>query len=243
MNEIGRLNRRGNRLSQSARQALALASGIGGSVAKSYFAAPASQRLVSSVIRAAHEQKNIDTSFNTTPPNTNVGTLLLLNGTTQGSTGNSRSGRRFKMERLQIKMEVLSQNNADYEDLFRVMVIYDKECRGAAFTSSDLFSVNTFGVFQCTSPINFDNLDRFTIIDDKLLKWHADTTLTAPTLQRVYGRYTLDVPLNKLVKCFNTSAGTIADIDEGSLYLFYITNQTTNIPNPGGVARVVFRDL
>lgn len=233
------------RNSAAVRQALALASGLAGSATLAYRSMmnPSNARLVDRVIRAAHEQKNIDVTSTTAIPNTNVGTLVLLNATTQGTTGSSRTGRRFKMERLQIDGLYLSQSALSYEDVLRVVVVYDKEPRGGAFTTTDLFENNTFGTIQCTSPLRFDNLDRFQVLADRLLIWATPTTVTAPAGLRVYARFHLDIGLGQVVKCYNTSAGTVADIDEGSLYLVQVTNQTANVPDVTVNTRVTFRDL
>lgn len=243
MNEIGRPTQRRN--SAAVRQALALASGLGGSALGGVRALynGSNQRLVNQAVRAAHEPKNADTYNQGTMVNTNVGTPYLLNGTSQGSGGTNRTGRQFRMERLELRMTFSSASTQTYTDLIRVMVVLDKESRGAAPTTAEILENTTFGLGVLTSPYNFNNTSRFSILHDAYVEIRP-AVLVAGAPEATYAVHTLKLNLgNRRVKCYNTNTGTVSDIDEGSLYVISHGAQTAALANISCYSRLVFRDM
>ncbi len=239
MNELGLQRRRPN--SFSAKQALALASGLTGAARQAFNTSfsPSARSLVNTAVKMAREPKNIDYYGTANFTNNNTGVPLILNATSQGSGGTNRTGRRFKMESLRLRLLVATNPAVTTGDIVRVMVVHDREARGAAPTTAQLLERTTFGVDLCTSPVNFDNTERFQYLYDKVIALEPQPAASFTT----YTSIPIDMKLGQTVRCYNTSVGTVADIDEGSLYLILWAIQTTNSPFYVVNSRVTFRDL
>ncbi len=245
MSEIGRpTQRRGGAF---ARQAMALATGASSALANRYLNAATAQNIVRSAVRASHEPKNVDVMTGAlTLVNTNAGVVQALNLTSQGSGGTNRTGRTFTMQSLRLEYTLYTQNTQTFTDLVRVTVIFDKEARGALPATADIFANTSYGTNLLLSPFNFDNLSRFEILYDQIHDCKPMLTLNAatPAPENSLFVFRRNINLrNRKVRCYNTSAGTIADIDEGSLFIFVTGNQTAAMPVISISSRVIFRDL
>lgn len=163
----------------------------------------------------------------------NTGTqLALLNGCVAGSQNFNRIGRKIQMKSLQIRGAFLSTDTTTLDTVMRLVVVYDKQANGAAPTWANIVtSQNIAGATASTvfDMINLDNRDRFEIIRDQMYTIAAkDSTATqafsgSPTIVCVNDF----IRLGKRETVFNAgTAGTIGDITSGSLYVFFIANQT-----------------
>jgi hypothetical protein len=248
--EVGRASQRRQ---YTAQQALALASGLSGASSAAgraiYNALPtfSERRIVDQAIRSAHEVKNIDVQ-GLAQVFTNVSAPLtfLLNPTTQGTTGTSRTGRKFKMESLRISALTQSPSNTIQDDVYRFIVFVDKDCRGAAPTVADVLQFTTFGVTEIVSPRNIDNMSRFRVLYDKVQPIHPSIgapTGVAGSVQIPMISWNVEIPLNTVVRCYNTSVGTIADIETNSVYMMAFAISTTNLSTLNFISRIKFRDL
>lgn len=200
--------------------------------AKKYKTTTAS--IVKRAVKAAHELKNYDVSL-TNAGNGVLMTSVLLNPISQGSTAVQRTGRDVIIENVQISgfMQASAVNSADY---IRTMLVWDKECRGAAFVAADLFEVATNNE-SATSPIKFDNIHRFKILADK--KWVVESKTAT---QSGLTKFTLNHKVGLKTHYYNTSAGTIADIDSGSLYWVVCCANGASLTDCYA-ARTTFRDV
>lgn len=225
-----------------ARQALSLATGAGATLAKRYYSNP--QVLVANAVRASHEPKNVDIYGANNLVNTNAGLTYTLNATTQGSGGTNRTGRTFQMYSLRLRYQLYTNSARTYSDQVRVTLVFDKEARGALPSVGDIYQRTTYGADLTFSPFNFDNKDRFNILYDEIHDLLPSVLLSAGVLTNDIHTFEKDINLGRRkVRCYNTSAGTIADIDEGSLFLFITGNQTAAMPGFAYSSRLIFRDL
>lgn len=163
-------------------------------------------------------------AFATTTPRT------LLNGTVPGNAMQNRLGRRIRMKSIHIQGVILQSQNgaAPVDDFIHWVLVYDSQPNGAAFAFSDLFqSTDNAGTSAsgAYSFLNMSNSKRFKVLRHKSMKLETigvgsdqpaqeSTDFTKVTTVNEY------VPLNGLVTQYNTgTAGTVADIQTGSLYL------------------------
>lgn len=147
---------------------------------------------------------------------TNNWTLqALLNGVQSGSTATTRIGRKMVMKSILLRYSASLAATSTGGSPVRVLVVYDKQANAAAPAITDILLADDF-----ESPNNLSNRDRFVTIFDHI---------TQPiSIQNNYSvADTLYKKLN-LETMFNTgSAGTIADITSGSVYL--LTSQDGSI--------------
>jgi hypothetical protein len=207
-----------------------------------------SKNAVDRVIRQTHEPKNVDlTGF--TNLSSSSSTSYLLNATTQGVTGSgSRTGRQILLESIRLDLNFLNNTAAAYDEV-RAILVWDNEPRGSAVAIGDVLSNTTFGAPQLASAYNFDNVapggKRLQILMDKRYSLQAkvQTGLTGAVYAVDFKNTTHNIRLNKKTHYYNTSNGTIADIDSGSLYLFLIGFLTSAVSNVAIDSRVVYRDI
>jgi len=194
--------------------------------------------------RAVHEPKNVDitTSFNISGSTINV---TLLNACNQGITGNTRTGRQIELNHLRLNLGYFRSTSSPV-DTIRVLVIYDRECRGSSPGNTDLFANTTFGFGQLLSAYNFDNVPtRFKILMDELYDSNATVTTGLAGTAWVSNNFTVkrEIKLKGKTHFYNTSGSGVVDIDSGSIYLVHVGALTTNTSNVTVDSRIVFRDL
>lgn len=222
---------------------------------KNGYAKKATTEVVKRAVRQTHELKNLDVIDNAyTAPGVAGGILELLNCVVEGTSGHTRTGRKIFAEYLDINITVISDgvvsnfptsgtatSGGAQDDELRVMVIMDKECRGAALTPTQVLNDTTTG-FLVSANYNFDNVghgrsDRFKILYDQVHVIHYFNPYSKGALH-IKRR----VPIQRMVNFFSdTNAGTIADIDSGAIYIYYISSQG-NVQYTGNY-QFVFRDV
>lgn len=159
-----------------------------------------------------------------------AGTFSLLNGTVPGTQSYQRVGRKINMTSIQLRGYIgatafAAPVTSDTE--VRIMLVYDKQANTAGFAITDLLkSQLNAGTTSslCNDMLNLDNRDRFTILKDMTVALAYQNSGAANSTQ---GSVTV-VDVNCYLKCnletiYNSgTAGTIGDIQTGSLYLVTI---------------------
>lgn len=186
------------------------------------------------------EIKNVDTNFLDVQPSS-TGAVTLLNGMTQGTTTVTRIGQKIEMTACQIKLAYSSATTASVTtapmDLLQVSLVYDKQANGAAPAWSDIFTDSTAINAPCGAR-NVNNLDRFVV----LKTFHVCLAGAGPNAEYIehYVSMKHDVRYN------TGTAGTVADIQTGALYLAYSNgNAIAGVANSGKIVaniRVSFKD-
>lgn len=213
------------------------------------------RQAVPAVLQMRRPEKNgvdtlISSEFNVTAP------MTLLNATVPGDNINNRKGRKISMVSLSLRGFVRfadSGGSPGTSDYLRLIVFYDRQPNGAAPAIADLLQdTNAAGATQTVSysNLNLSNADRFKILIDDY--WAPQGTVGATTgyaYDGLQNSYTNNVkhfiPLKGLETHYNAgTAGTIADITTGSLYLV-----TMGIPGDAdaqwrflGEARIRYHD-
>jgi hypothetical protein len=173
-------------------------------------------------------------------------TQYLLNNISQGTGATNRTGRRTLNERMRVSFTWnICQNvtNSNPLDGYRVIIAYDKECRGSNFGLADLLTTSTFGEPAFNSSFLEDNRDRFVVLLDKQ---HYGCNLFSLTNNTVFGgvhHWVTEIQLPKNTHYYNTNVGTIADIDSGSIYAFVFGVTGSNSATYSLDCQLWFRDV
>lgn len=147
-----------------------------------------------------------------------TGAVALVNGMNTGDTDGYRLGTDFLMSSMKVKGHFYPANSTSGNA--RIMLVYDKQCNGAALTISQvLVSVDP------ESLTNAANKKRFKILFDK--------SYAIPGNNSTPKRFDFSLSLRNLETHCNTgNAGTIADINTGSLYWIYLSDVTAGVTAP-----------
>lgn len=206
---------------------------------------PSTKGALQTIIRDSHEPKNVDVFAADTLSTTAAAyTLILLNAIDQGTGGSERTGRQVMLDHLDLRINFLTATTAAQGDNVRVIIVWDKECRGASFVHTDLLALNGSTVAQSVSPFNFDNVPtRLKVLYDRRVPLNPSSNLTAATGLPYQTAVDVTLKLNKRVHFYNTTGGGIADIDSGALQVFIVGAVNTNPSSLTLASRLVYRDL
>lgn len=163
------------------------------------------------------ELKSTDTTNNSTLASGAAGawsTAVLLNGTSQGVGNFQRIGRKMIMKSLLVRAKMFTAQNPG-----RLLVVYDKQPNAVAPAITDI--VNADGI---SSTTNLNQADRFVILADELIDpgnflGGAGSYCHIPTIYRKFNLETV----------FGNTGGAIADINSGSVYMFWVAGAATDI--------------
>jgi len=122
----------------------------------------------------------------------------LLNGLAPGTSASQRVGNQIRIKLIRCRYYV----DEDY-DLARFVLVYDRQSNGVAPTTAEVFQNITI-----VSEVNWTYRDRFVFIEDTVIPFNGDD------------HYELCIETDLLTTYNNGSAGTVADIATGSLYIF-----------------------
>lgn len=159
-----------------------------------------------------------------------TGQLNLLNGCAQGTAANQRLGRRTINRSILIRIALWKSASGTNESPLRFMIVQDLQSNATAPAATDILQTDNIGGLT-----NLNNSNRFKIIMDKEFRFGSvDNT---------------SVMYKKYIKCklptqFNSgSAGTVGDIQTGSIYLLtYSPLLTTALPGGLISTRVRYSD-
>jgi len=156
----------------------------------------------------------------------------LLNGVVQGTTAETRIGRKIRMRSLDIRWTWNLQSTSTGGSPVRCVVVYDKQSNAAAPTIAQIFNTNDF-----LSPMLLANSDRFII-----LRSFISEPVSLNNNLSVSGHEFVPIDLDVIYN--DTNGGTILDIQTGSAYLMIAQNGS--IGTAGGeftfISRIRFDD-
>jgi len=208
--------------------------------ATSRSARPSVQRIITN----SHEPKNADLASSVGLSGTSTPVRILLNSVDQGITGTNRTGRQIQMASLRCHLLFITDPSSLTDDVVRILVFADKECRGLAPSVGEyLQSVGTVSA-QAVSAYDFDNVPtRFTVLADRVVHLKATASPTTTTTTQTIQEVMVDLKLNRRVHYYNTTGGGIVDIDSGAVWLVVIGVQNVHPSTMFYDTRIVFRDL
>lgn len=158
---------------------------------------------------SSNELKDLTLSLNALipDPGSTTSLLYLLNGCAQGTTASTRLGRRIIMKSLFMKYVATMAATSTLSTALRFLVVYDKQTNATAPTVTDILLSDLF-----SSPMNLSNSRRFKVLVDKIVPC-IGTAGPQSVAFNIYKKINLPVE-------FNTgSAGTVGDIQTGSVYI------------------------
>lgn len=182
------------------------------------------------------EKKSVDTLRKALEFDT-VGNFTLLNAIDSGSNEYQRVGRKISMRSVAIRgfVKFAQAGSTPSFDFLRLILFYDRQPNGAAPALADvLTSVDRAGTTESvsTSGLNINNADRFKVLRDWYwpIIWPATgTTPQNAELAAVPETIAFKdfIKLGGMETHYNAgTAGTIADITTGSLYLLAVGLQS-----------------
>lgn len=154
----------------------------------------------------------VDTSVSPIAGNT-TGSIALLNTVPQGTSVNTRVGKKILLKGLQMRGTVNGDSNC-ITSQFALMIVWDRRPSGALPAITD--------ILDTVSPVSFlndSNSSRFHVL------WRYDsvnigasTSAQTDTQAQVFNEY-VKIPKNYKQTSYRAlGTGAIADIDEGALY-------------------------
>lgn len=156
------------------------------------------------------ESKFIDVNLSAVDVSTTT-SATLLNGSIPGTGPSNRIGRKLVMTSIEIKARNYVIGGAGVDQSHRVLLVYDKQPNGVALTAADVLdNATTIGLKK------LDNRGRFTILMDKHFELSKHDEALSTVGWKFYRKLKMPVIYN------SGNAGTIADINTGSLYLVCI---------------------
>lgn len=163
--------------------------------------------------RRGPELKFLDLNSTTNPALAGTGSLFLLNGCTQGTDANNHIGRQTTMKSLYWLWRGNVQATTTGSGSVRLVMLYDKEAEGAAPTISTGGTSDAFNQDNIVAQMNLNNRDRFVVLLDEVVEC-IGTAGPQAFMRKGYRKVSLPCVFN------SGSAGTVTDIQTGSVYAF-----------------------
>lgn len=179
------------------------------------------------------EKKNIDTSVTFPTFGVATGAITLLNGCAQGTTASTRLGRQIRLTSLYLRAAWAMAPTSTGSTPIRVMVVYDKQANATPPAATDVLVTD---VLQNVN--NLSNSRRFVTLLDHVVPCIGTAGPQSVSL-------VLYKKLNHMVEFNAGSAGTIGDIQSGSVYALIWNLGTIGVASLVGlvVTRIRFTDL
>lgn len=151
-----------------------------------------------------------------------AGSLILLNGMQLGTTASTRVGQNITIRSVECRVinRVTAGTGVDQTHRFGLYV--DKQCNGVALTGVDLLNAATIYGLR-----NLNNRSRFKCLLDKFIVLNATGEPGAEKYWHLYLKFKRPI----VVQYNGGNAGTIADINSNSMYIYLIGSQA-----PGATA-------
>lgn len=171
-------------------------------------------------------------------------TVTLVNPSAYGAAAGQHVGRRTTLKSLTMRytIGIAAPTSASVLAPLRILVFYDHDPSGVSPVITDVLSANSINALQ-----NLDNSDRFIILKDIYVEEDSGFEVTNASAFAYNKHFHLKLGGGRGLECvFNAgSAGTIADIQTGAIFVAYCT--TANTVAVGGsrmdfISRVRFTD-
>lgn len=144
----------------------------------------------------------------------------LLSHAVHGTLGINHVGRRITMKSLYIRWAAYLNSTSGFSGQIRILVVYDRQCNGAAPAAVDVLLSNNF--FSCN---RISNSDRFIVLVDEL----------TPTISVNDATSCAGVIYKKLnLECIftDTDNDDVTDIKTGSIHIFAAQTGTITTAGP-----------
>lgn len=180
------------------------------------------------------ELKNKDvTTLGITAFGLGTGTLTLLNGIAPGTSEITRLGRKITMKSHLMRVNISVAPTTTGTTNLRLIVFYDRQANAAAPAATQVLTTD-----DISSGMNLGNAKRFVVIHDAYKECLSPTGGPTTITWNLYKKFNLPVQFNAGV------AGTVADIQTGSVYALLYHNGLITVATPlvQSFSRIRFND-
>lgn len=197
------------------------------------------QRIPVQLVRSGGRMPSGELKDNTVTNNTalvtfgsTAGQSVLLNGLLMGTSATTRVGRRITIKSIYLRYFACVASGTTLASPIRLMIVMDKQTNAVACGATDVLLADAI-----CSPNNLSNGRRFVTLMDKTIDGIAAAGPQSAHLE-FYKKTSLEVQYN------TGNAGTVADIQSGSLYLFVWSSGGLGVASPSGqyYSRIRFED-
>jgi hypothetical protein len=161
-------------------------------------------------------------------PTSGAMTKILINGLTKGDDFSNRDGRQIRLKSLQCAFTANMHGSASDTGL-RCLLVIDKKPATLTFNDSALLD----GV-NLLKMRNLSNRNRFVILKDFVINMHATNKHEVTT--KFYKKVDLKTIYN------SANFGDIQDIENNAVYLVFLSDEATNVPQVDYQIRARFID-
>jgi len=158
--------------------------------------------------------------------------FTLLNGVKAGTGEDECIGRKFTMKQLQVRGTLYSS----IDQLFRVMIVIDKQTNGAVFPIADLLTntITNQGYINSLKQVDFAR--RFWVLYDRTFKVEMQTDPDGDYRTFKINRR-MSIPVSK-----KSDAENVTDIMRNSMYMVTISQNATTQSFVAATSRLRFTD-
>ncbi len=153
-----------------------------------------------------------------------TGVLLdnIPTGIVNGTGESERIGRQITGTRLNINgIFTLPASAANTSDVVRMMVVQDKQCNGAVFTTAQLLQIAT----NFLSYRNLENSKRFKVWLDKRYVLDSKMQTAAATTGAVTRYFKESINLRDMIFEYSGTTGSISELKSNNLAVFFISEK------------------
>lgn len=161
----------------------------------------------------------------------NTGTLVLLNGLSNGDDYDDRDGRQVRFKSLQLNTRCLLDSVSATNTLFRMIIFIDKQPNAGAPAVTELLDLTSAP--RTDAHRNLDNRKRYVILKDKRF---CVNQIVPEKIVDVYKKIDMKTIYD------DSSTSTINDITSNSFYVYFVSDQAVNTPQVTYNARLRFVD-
>jgi len=188
------------------------------------------------------ESKFVDMTLtlNGLPNSTNGFGWATINQVPVGDGPSARIGRQIVLSSIQIQYALDIHHTETNVINFRLMVVLDKQCNGAAALATDVMNTNHILAYR-----NLDNSDRFVVLYDKTHRYTPSALASAgnlryagPGIQSVYRKCNIPIVYDN-----TANTGVIATMRSNNILLIgWINGQQTALNDFKAIGRIRYRD-
>jgi len=176
------------------------------------------------------EEKELVTNAVSAPFDTN-GALVPISRIAQGSNYTDRIGNSIKMQHIEVRGRIFKNASASFS-VMRVLLIRDLDGYGSVPNIPDI--METVGTTLAPlTQLDFLNRKRFSVLYDELLTLNSTGDSSAV--------FEIQLPHEGHILYLGSTAAAASD-GKGSLYMLFISDESTNTPTYAFSSRIVFTD-
>lgn len=147
-----------------------------------------------------------------------------LENIVQGDSDTTREGNIIHVRDIKVNLTVFDNGIAD--GLIRTILVWDKQCNGAAPAITDILtSTNYYSHYNHSQVVGYGG-SRFSVLYDRLFVLQVGANVAAALPIKAINEKTMGKKAQRTIT-YKGNAGTIADIATNSLYWLYIGSTAT----------------